>query len=116
MKALKLLCAASTLMVFTACQEEMRSVQMITSTMDSPWQTVLDMEVPMFDLDLTMGVGDSTLVIDPLAFQQTIEGSTAEQRLYELIWKRTIASQMADAIIEKTTAEISILGDKRWRL
>ena len=44
--------------------------------------------------------------------QQTIEGSTAEQRLYELIWKRTIASQMADAIIEKTTAEISILGDK----
>ncbi|MBQ9882979.1 MAG: beta-glycosidase, partial [Bacteroidaceae bacterium] len=74
MKALKLLCAASTLMVFTACQEEMRSVQMITSTMDSPWQTVLDMEVPMFDLDLTMGVGDSILVIDPLAFQQTIEG------------------------------------------
>ena len=44
--------------------------------------------------------------------QQTIEGSTAEQRLYELIWKRTIASQMADAIIEKTTAEISILDDK----
>ena len=44
--------------------------------------------------------------------QQTIEGSTAEQRLYELIWKRTIASQMADAIIEKTTAEISILGDE----
>ena len=31
-----------------------------------------------------------------------------QQRLYELIWKRTIASQMADAQIEKTTAKISI--------
>ncbi len=31
-----------------------------------------------------------------------------EQRLYELIWKRSIASQMADAILERTTATISI--------
>lgn len=31
-----------------------------------------------------------------------------QQRLYELIWKRTIASQMADAEIEKTTADIAI--------
>lgn len=31
-----------------------------------------------------------------------------QQRLYELIWKRTIASQMAEAQIEKTTARISI--------
>ncbi|MFD2516112.1 type I DNA topoisomerase [Pontibacter locisalis] len=31
-----------------------------------------------------------------------------EQRLYELIWKRAIASQMADAEIEKTTATIGI--------
>ncbi len=46
---------------------------------------------------------------------QTIEGSTAEQRLYELIWKRTIASQMADAQIEKTQAEISISGEDEWR-
>jgi DNA topoisomerase-1 len=29
-------------------------------------------------------------------------------RLYELIWKRTIASQMSDAILEKTTAKIKI--------
>jgi len=42
---------------------------------------------------------------------QSIEGSSAEQRLYELIWKRTIASQMADALIEKTQAEISISGE-----
>ena len=30
------------------------------------------------------------------------------QKLYELIWKRTMASQMADAELEKTTAKISI--------
>lgn len=38
----------------------------------------------------------------------TIEGTAQERRLYDLIWKRTIASQMADAQIEKTTVEISI--------
>ena len=31
-----------------------------------------------------------------------------EKKLYDLIWKRTIASQMADAELEKTTATISI--------
>ncbi|MDE7396484.1 MAG: type I DNA topoisomerase, partial [Muribaculum sp.] len=36
----------------------------------------------------------------------TIDGSGPEKRLYNLIWKRTIASQMADAVIEKTTVEI----------
>ena len=35
-----------------------------------------------------------------------IEGTAQERKLYELIWKRTIASQMADAEIEKTTVEI----------
>ena len=38
----------------------------------------------------------------------TIEGTVPEKRLYELIWKRTIASQMADALVEKTTVNISI--------
>ena len=42
--------------------------------------------------------------------RQTIEGSSAERRLYELIWKRTIATQMADAQVEKTTATISMSG------
>ena len=36
--------------------------------------------------------------------------STQERRLYDLIWKRTVASQMADAEMEKTTAAISISG------
>ena len=45
--------------------------------------------------------------------QQTIEGTAQEKRLYELIWKRTVASQMADAEIEKTTVNISISGAKQ---
>ena len=40
--------------------------------------------------------------------KESISGSAQEQRLYELIWKRTIASQMADAELEKTTATIAI--------
>ena len=39
---------------------------------------------------------------------EKIAGNAQEQKLYELIWKRTIASQMADAELEKTTATISI--------
>ncbi|TLX70956.1 type I DNA topoisomerase [Labilibacter sediminis] len=39
----------------------------------------------------------------------TVSGSQQEQKLYELIWKRTIASQMSDAQLEKTT--IQIKGD-----
>ena len=38
----------------------------------------------------------------------TIEGTAQEKRLYDLIWKRTAASQMADAEIEKTTATITL--------
>lgn len=38
----------------------------------------------------------------------SIEGTSQEKRLYDLIWKRTIASQMADAQIEKTTVNIAI--------
>ena len=42
--------------------------------------------------------------------QQSIEGTQQEKRLYDLIWKRTIASQMADAELEKTTVNISVSG------
>ena len=41
---------------------------------------------------------------------EKIAGTAQEQKLYELIWKRTIASQMADAELEKTTATITISG------
>ncbi len=40
------------------------------------------------------------------ADRRTIDGSPREKRLYELIWKRTVASQMADAELERTTIEI----------
>ena len=39
---------------------------------------------------------------------QTTSGNQNEKKLYELIWKRTIASQMADAAIEKTTILINM--------
>ena len=39
---------------------------------------------------------------------EKISGTAQEQKLYELIWKRTLASQMADAELEKTTATISV--------
>ncbi len=38
----------------------------------------------------------------------TTDGNTQEKQLYELIWKRTIASQMADAEIERTTISIEM--------
>ena len=42
--------------------------------------------------------------------QQQIEGNQQERRLYDLIWKRTIASQMADAELERTHVIINING------
>lgn len=42
--------------------------------------------------------------------KQEIEGSLQERRLYDLIWKRTVATQMADAELEKTTVEIVLNG------
>lgn len=40
--------------------------------------------------------------------QEEISGSVQEKRLYDLIWKRTIASQMADAELERTTITVKI--------
>jgi DNA topoisomerase-1 len=40
--------------------------------------------------------------------QEEISGTSQEKRLYELIWKRTIASQMSDAELEKTVVTIDI--------
>ena len=47
--------------------------------------------------------------IRPTYFQNhTIKGDSGEMRLYDLIWKRAIASQMSEALFEKTTAKIGI--------
>ncbi len=42
----------------------------------------------------------------------SVAGESSEQRLYDLIWKRTIASQMSDALLEKTTVTIGISTNK----
>lgn len=46
--------------------------------------------------------------IRPTDMMVTTVGDADTHRLYELIWKRTMASQMADAILERTIAKISI--------
>ncbi len=50
--------------------------------------------------------------IRPTYIDNTTIDDADTKRLYELIWKRTIASQMADAELEKTTAKISISTNK----
>ena len=55
------------------------------------------------------GAQEAHEAIRPTYMNQTeIEGNPQEKRLYDLIWKRTAASQMTDAEIEKTTVEIAI--------
>ncbi len=55
------------------------------------------------------GAQEAHEAIRPTFFENhTTEGDPAEKRLYELIWKRAIASQMSEAQFEKTTAKISI--------
>ena len=59
----------------------------------------------------TKGAQEAHEAIRPTYMEnQSIEGTAQEKKLYDLIWKRTIASQMADAELEKTTATITISG------
>ncbi len=58
------------------------------------------------------GAQEAHEAIRPTYIQNTsIEGTEQEKRLYQLIWKRTVASQMADAGIEERT--VSVDSDKR---
>src|SRR5690606_31304041 len=55
------------------------------------------------------GAQEAHEAIRPTYFEQhRISGDASEQRLYELIWKRAIASQMTEANFEKTTAHIAV--------
>ena len=57
------------------------------------------------------GAQEAHEAIRPTYMEQSqIEGNQQERRLYDLIWKRTIASQMADAELERTQVTISING------
>jgi DNA topoisomerase-1 len=55
------------------------------------------------------GAQEAHEAIRPTYFEvHTLNGDPSEKRLYELIWKRAIASQMAEAAFERTTAKIGI--------
>ena len=55
------------------------------------------------------GAQEAHEAIRPTSMEKSeVEGTSGEKRLYNLIWKRTIACQMSDAIIEKTTANIAV--------
>lgn len=57
------------------------------------------------------GAQEAHEAIRPTYINNTeIKGTSAQQKLYDLIWKRTIASQMSDAQIERTTVKIGISG------
>ncbi|SDD18961.1 type I DNA topoisomerase [Williamwhitmania taraxaci] len=59
------------------------------------------------------GAQEAHEAIRPTYMENTsVEGTSTEKRLYDLIWKRTIASQMADAAIEKTTITIGVSDAK----
>ena len=60
----------------------------------------------------TKGAQEAHEAIRPTYMEKVkIEGTTQEKKLYDLIWKRTLASQMADAEVEKTTVNISISNE-----
>jgi DNA topoisomerase-1 len=57
----------------------------------------------------TKGAQEAHEAIRPTFIEnKTIPGNRQEQRLYDLIWKRTAASQMSEAIIEKTTIKVGV--------
>lgn len=57
----------------------------------------------------TKGAQEAHEAIRPTYISEhTISGTAQEKKLYELIWKRTVASQMADAELEKTIITIGI--------
>lgn len=75
--------------------------QVITSTLGEKYLKVRAYHTS------TKGAQEAHEAIRPTEFsRQTIDGTPQEKRLYALIFKRALASQMADAEIEKTTVEI----------
>ena len=80
-------------------------IQVITDSMGSQYVKSRQFQTK------SKGAQEAHEAIRPTYMDQTeIDGTPQEKRLYDLIWKRTIASQMADAELEKTTVTISIGG------
>ncbi len=63
----------------------------------------------------TKGAQEAHEAIRPTSFEnKTIDVDRQLLRLYELIWKRSLASQMTDALIEKTSVTISISNNEKY--
>ena len=63
----------------------------------------------------TKGAQEAHEAIRPTEMHaHTIEGTAQEKKLYDLIWKRTIASQMSNAQLERTTISISMNNSQYW--
>lgn len=59
------------------------------------------------------GAQEAHEAIRPTYFDKSdVSGSATDKKLYELIWKRAVASQMADAQLEKTTVTIDVSGSE----
>lgn len=62
----------------------------------------------------TKGAQEAHEAIRPVDMSKhSVGGDSAEQRLYDLIWKRTLASQMADAELERTRVKIALKGNPK---
>lgn len=81
------------------------SKKVITETMGEQYHTMRNFKTKI------KGAQEAHEAIRPTYMErEAIDGTAAERRLYDLIWKRTIASQMADAQFEKTSVVISMTG------
>lgn len=64
----------------------------------------------------TKGAQEAHEAIRPTYINEhAVSGTAQEKKLYDLIWKRTIASQMADAELEKTTVTVGISNEKNMK-
>ncbi len=89
----------------TLCENSCR--QLIVNTMGEDYSKTRKFS------QKSKGAQEAHEAIRPTYMESTsIEGTAPERKLYDLIWKRTIASQMADADIEKTTVTIKADGLK----
>ena len=62
----------------------------------------------------TKGAQEAHEAIRPSYIENhTIEGTPAEKKLYDLIWKRTVASQMVCAELDRTTVVIDMSGSSQ---
>lgn len=90
------------------------SVNLSDTALDASKKTILKLYGPDFSnpkkyATKSKGAQEAHEAIRPTYFEkQSITGDVAEEKLYDLIWKRTVASQMADALLEKTTVTIDI--------